>query len=171
MTSTPNTSLQPTAAANYVVQAARVAAQSRMEGAAQFLKLQVPADGVLYKLRLPSVAGQQRWLQFIWPGVLQLVDGQGTVLKETIAGWMERDMPYELSLLRKRKKVDAVLLTAVWRRPHRAPFRLTFDASGVLRVCHARTKDCYGYSEPGIPSVLSRNYTGLSFHDLLPRLQ
>lgn len=171
MTTTHKTTLQPTAAANYAIRAARVAAQSRMEGAAQFLKLQVPAGGVLHKLRLPSVAGEQRWLQFIWPGVLQLVNGQGTVLKESIAGWMERDMPYELSLLRKRKKADAVLLTAVWRRPHRPPFRVTFDASGVLHINHTRTSDCYGYSEPGIPSVLSRNYTGLSFHDLLPRLQ
>lgn len=80
-------------------------------------------------------------------------------------------MPYELSLLRKRKKADAVLLSAVWRRPHRPPLKVTFDASGVMHIHHMRTRDGYGYSEPGIPSVLSRNYTGLSFHDLLPRLQ
>lgn len=171
MTSTPNTPLKPTAAANYAVQAARAAAQTRMKDAAEFLQQKVPSDGVLHRLRLPAVAGRQRWLQFVWPGVLQLADAQGAVLKEAIADCMERDMPYELGLLRKRLQADTVLLRAAWRRPHRAPLRVTFDASGVLHICHARTGEPYGFSEPGIPSQLSRNYTSLSFHDLLPRLR
>lgn len=172
---TSPTSSQPaqlTDAGRYAIQAARTAASHRMEVAAVFMSKRVPQGGVLFRMKVPSTPGSKpMWLQVVWPGFLQLVDAQGYVVKQEIAGNMAKHMSIETAMLRERLMPDAVLLKGVLRRPQTAALKVTFDGSCVLRVFDARTRELMGFSEPGVPGVLSHFYTGMSFHDLLPRIR
>lgn len=167
----PSSPVQLTDAGRYAIQAARTAADRRIEQAARFMQTLVPADQVLYRIRVPSSGGKPMWLRIVWPGVLQLVDAQGTVVRQELAGHMARQMPLETAMLRQRLSPDAVLLRGVLRRPQTPALKATFDGSCVLRVFDARTRELRGFSEPGVPGVLSRFYTGLSFHDLLAQVR
>lgn len=172
MTSTSTQPVQLTTAGHYAMQAARTAACHRMEVAAVFMSKRVPAGGVLFRMKVPASHGTKpMWLQVVWPGFLQLVDAQGYVIKQEIAGRMTDHMPVELAMLRERLAPDAVLLKGVLRRPQTPALKVAFDGCCVLRVFDARTRELMGFSEPGVPGVLSRFYTGLSFHDLLPRIR
>ncbi|MEG0719113.1 MAG: hypothetical protein RR811_11535 [Comamonas sp.] len=163
--------VQLTNAGRYAIQAARTAATNRMAVSARFLEMLLPADKVLYRMRVRGSGSRPMWLHFVWPGVLQLVDAQGCVLKQEIAGHMAEQMPFETAMLRERLAPDAVLLKGVLRRPQTPALKVTLDASGVLRVMDARKRTLMGFSEPGVPGVLSRYYTGLSFHDLRPQIR
>lgn len=172
---TSPTSSQPaqlTDAGRYAIQAARTAASHRMEVAARFMSMHVPLGGVLFRMKVPASPGTQpMWLQLVWPGFLQLVDAQGYVIKQEIAARMDACMPVEVAMLRARLAPDAVLLKGVLRRPQTPALKVTYDGCCVLRVFDARKRELMGFSEPGVPGVLSRFYTGLSFHDLLPRIR
>lgn len=171
MTSTSPSPVQLTSAGRYAIQAARTSAMNRMAVAAQFMETLLPADKVLHRMRVRGTGSKPMWLHFVWPGALQLVDAQGCVIKQEIAGHMTLQMPVETAMLRERLAPDALLLKGVLRRPQTPALKVTFDASGVMRIFDARKRELMGFSEPGVPAVLSRYYTGLSFHDLLPRIR
>ena len=167
----PSPPVQITDAGRYTIQAARTAADRRMEAAARFMQTLLPPDQVLYRMRVPSSGGKAMRLQIVWPGVLQLVDAQGSVVKQELAGHMAKQMPVETAMLRARLTPDAVLLRGVLRRPQTPALKVTFGGDCVLRVFDARTRELRGFSEPGVPGALSRFYTGLSFHDLLAQVR
>ena len=170
---TPNlpNPVQLTSAGRYAIQAARRAGMNRMAVCARFMETLLPPDKVLYRMRVRGSGSKPLWLHFVWPGVLQLVDAQGCVLKHATVAHMAQQMPVETAILRARLAPNAVLLKGVLRRPQTPALKVTLDASGVLRVMDARKRTLMGFSKPGVPGVLSRFYTGLSFHDLLPTIR
>lgn len=166
---------QPSPAAEQAVLAAQKVAQERLKVVAHHMhKTLVPADGVLYQVRIaadpcsPQVALH---LRIVWPGVLELMRaGVGVVARASLND-ASLQMPERLVQLRARCPAERVLLKTTLRRPHTTPVKVSFDAGGVLRVCHARTGKQLAVSEPGNPFRLSPCFKALSFHDLMPRLR
>lgn len=165
----------PSLAAEKAIQAAQLQAQKLLKLGAEHLQAnKVPEDEVLYQVRILASPGNPHatlHLQIVWPGVLQLVTSHvGLVQSANLndVGWKMRERIPEL---RARCPADRVLLKANLRRPHTTPMKVTFDASGVLRVMHARTHKLLAVSVPGAPFKLSPDFQALSFHDLMPRLR
>ncbi|BDB71703.1 hypothetical protein [Comamonas thiooxydans] len=165
----------PSLAAEKAIQAAQLQAQKLLRVAAEHLQAnKVPEDEVLYQLRILANPGNPHatlHLQIAWPGVLQLVTSHvGLVQSANLADadWVMRE---RLAQLRERCPVDRVLLKANLRRPHSTPMKVTFDASGVLRVMHARTHKLLAVSAQGAPFKLSPDFQALTFHDLMPGLR
>lgn len=166
---------RPSPAAEQAVLAAQQAAQERLKVAAHHLfRTLVPADDVLYQVRIAADPGSPQvalHLRIVWPGVLELVRGERSVVERASLNDADALMPGRLMQLRARCPADRVLLKATLRRPHTTPVKVSFDAAGVLRVCHARTGKQLAVSKPGHPFRLSPRFTALSFHDLMPRLR
>lgn len=163
----------PSPAADKAIQAARLQAQKLLTLANLHLQAhKVPEDEVLYQVRIPADPGNPHavlHLQIIWPGVLQLMKAHvGPVHSANFedVGWV---MPNRLAQLREHCPADRVLLKATIRRPHTTPVKVAFDASGVLRVMHFRTRKLLAVSMPGAPFKLSPDFQALTFHDLMPR--
>lgn len=165
----------PSPAAEKAIQAAQLQAQRLLRLAAEHLQgNKVPEDEVLYQVRIPADPGNPHaalHLQIVWPGVLQLVKARVGLLQSANlvdASWV---MPERLAQLWVRCPADRVLLKSTMRRPHTLPVKVSFDASGVLRVMHARTHKLLAVSAQGAPFKLSPDFQALTFHDLMPRLR
>ena len=177
----------PSPAADKAIQAARQQAQKLLTLAALHLQVhKVPEDEVLYQVRIPAGLGFPDailHLQIVWPGLLQLaktnvrpgllqpVKAQAVTMRSANFEDVSWSMPERLAQLRGHCPADRVLLKATIRRPHTTPVKVTFDASGVLRVMHFRTRKLLAVSMPGAPFKLSPDFQALTFHDLMPRLR
>ena len=165
----------PSPATEKAIQAARLQAQKLLKLATEHLQAnKVPEDEVLHEVLMPADPGNPHatlHLQIAWPGVLQLVKARVGLLQSANlanADWVMRD---RLVQLRALCPADRVLLKATIRRPHTTPVKVTFDASGVLRVMHFRSRKLLAVSVPGAPFKLAPDFQALTFHDLMPRLR
>ena len=166
---------RPSPAAEKAILAAQVAAEKRLLLSAEFLlKNKLPEGGVMFQMRLPAPEGNPQAklsMQVLWPGEIKVFKvGVGALESANFAD-AEQRMPDRLLQLRTRCPADRVLLKAYMRRAHTTPMRLEFDASGVLRVFHARTDKLLAVSVPGNPYKLSPAFKALTFHDLMPKLR
>lgn len=166
---------KPSPAAEKAILAVQIAAEKRLQLCAEFLvKNKLPEGGVLFQMRLPPAEGNPQGklsMQVLWPGEVQVFKvGVGAIESANFADAAWR-MPDRLLQLRARCPAVRVLLRAYMRRARTTPVRLEFDASGVLRVFHARTGKVLAVSVPGNPFKLSPDFKALSFHDLMPRIR
>lgn len=174
MTNLSNT-WRPSPAAQKAILAAQQAAQERLKVAAEFLfRNKLPEGGVLHQMRIASPAGNPHVklsLRVLWPGELQVLRAGVEVLESASLADAHWRMPDRLQQWRATCPADKVLMKAYMRRAHTTPVRLVLDASGVLRVFHARTDKVLAMSAAGNPFKLSPDFKALTFHDLMPSLR
>jgi len=160
---------EPSAMAR-ALQAAQENAQLRLRRAAERLAVAAPADGVLFSALWRRPGLRPVTVILLWPGWMLEVDpGGGEIIAETHVTDMHTKRPGAAAFL-AGSKAGKPLLSALYLVPQAGRHMASMDASGVVQVRDAATRELLAESEPGQPGVLRAGFHALTPQDLAPRI-